>query len=46
LIQYLLPFVCLPYVSGVWSRMKRIFGRHKRSIAPVVLHKINREHLQ
>jgi hypothetical protein len=37
LIQYLLPFVCLPYASGLWSKMKRFFIRNNRRVVPMVI---------
>jgi hypothetical protein len=37
LIQYLLPFVCLPYASGLWSKMKRFFIKSNRRVVPMVI---------
>jgi hypothetical protein len=37
LIQYLLPFVCLPYVSKIWPRMKTFFTRYNRRVVPMVI---------
>jgi len=37
LIQYLLPFVCLPYVSSLWSKMKRFFTQNNRRVVPMVI---------
>jgi len=37
LIQYLLPFVCLPYASGLWSKMKRFFIQNNRRVVPMVI---------
>jgi hypothetical protein len=37
LIQYLLPFVCLPYVSKIWPRMKAFFRRYNRRVVPMVI---------
>ena len=36
LLQYLLPFVCLPYASDLWPKIKRFFTRKNRRIVPVV----------
>jgi hypothetical protein len=34
LIQYLLPFVCLPYAPGIWPRMKSFFAQKNPRVAP------------
>jgi hypothetical protein len=36
LIQYLLPFVCLPYISGLWRTIKGFFRRNNRRIIPML----------
>jgi hypothetical protein len=47
LIQYLLPFVCLPYVSGIWSRMKQFLARRNRRVAIVAITRTFRQqHLE
>jgi hypothetical protein len=46
LIQYLLPFVCLPYISSIWPRMKTFFTRHNRRVVPMVITRTIREHQQ
>jgi hypothetical protein len=43
LIQYLFPFVCLPYLSGMWSKMKRLFTQSHQRVAPMVIAGTNRE---
>jgi hypothetical protein len=40
LIQYLLPFVCLPYLSKIWPGMKRFFVLHNRRVTPAAVPKI------
>jgi hypothetical protein len=46
LIQYLLPFVCLPYISNIWPRMKTFFTRYNRRVVPTVITRTIREHQQ
>jgi len=36
LLQYLLPFVCLPYFSGIWRTMKTLLTRSNRRVIPTL----------
>lgn len=34
LIQYLLPFICLTYLPGIWKKFKNVYLRVTRRVAP------------